>query len=144
MTRRKELVSKDVIAYLRTNNAHATELSTVNEILRQSKDIRRSLNPSEIVLVMDQALNAKACEVIWKNRYLYGYILLRLGTFRTICNILSIIGTRFQDAGMRNVCIESGMLAEGTVSSVIEREMYNRAVRVHKYIYEALLRLMWQ
>ena len=144
MTRSKEPVSKDVIAYLPTINAPATELTTVNEILRQSEDIRRRLSLSEIVVVMDQALYAKACEVVWKNRDLYGYILLRLGTFHIICNVLSIIGKRFQDAGLRDICIESGILAEGSVSSVIEGKMYNRAVRVHKYIYEALLRLIWK
>ena len=75
---------------------------------------------------------------------LYGYILLRLGTFHTICNVLSIIGKRFQGAGLRDICIESGILAEGSVSSIIEGKMYNRAVRIHKYIYEALLRLIWK
>ena len=93
---------------------------------------------------MDQALYAKAFEVTWKNRDLYGYILLRLGTFHTIFNVLSIIGKRFQDAGLRDICIEFGILAEGSVSSIIEGKMYNRAVRVHKYIYEALLCLIWK
>ena len=136
-TRSEEPVFKDVVA-------PATELTTVNEILRQSEDIRRRLNLQEVVVVIDQALYAKACEVTWKNRGVYDYIILRLGTFHTICNLLSIIGKRFQDAGLRDICIESGILAEGSVSSVIEGKMYNRAVRVHKYIYEALFRLIWK
>ncbi|KAK3730477.1 hypothetical protein QZH41_014705 [Actinostola sp. cb2023] len=127
-----------------TINASATELRTVNEILRQSEDIRKRLNLDEIVVVLDQALYAKACEVAWKNRELYRNIIFRLGTFHTICNVMSIIGKRFQDAGLRDICIESGILAEGSVSSVIEGKMYNRAVRIHKYIYEALMRLIWQ
>ena len=143
-TRSEEPVFKDVVAYLPTINVPATELTTVNEILRQSEDIRRRLNLQEVVVVMDQALYAKACEVTWKNRDVYDYIILRLGTFHTICNLLSIIGKRFQDAGLRDICIEFGILAEGSVSSVIEGKMYNRAVRVHKYIYEALLRLIWK
>ena len=108
------------------------------------QDIRRRLNLSEIVVVIDQALYAKACEVTWKNRDLYGYNLLRLGTFHTICNVLSIIGKRFKDAGLHDICIESGILAEGSVSSVTEGKMYNCAVRVHKYFYETLLRLIWK
>ena len=58
--------------------------------------------------------------------------------------MLSIIGKRFQDAGLRDICIESGILAEGSVSRVIEGKMYNRAVRVHKCLYEALWRLIWK
>ena len=105
-TRSKEDVREDVVAYLPTINAPATELSTVNEILRQSEDIRKRLYLDQIVVVLDQALYAKACEVAWKNRELYEKIILRLGTFHTICNLLSIIGKRFQDAGLSNVCIE--------------------------------------
>ena len=120
MNQSKEPVFKDVVAYLSTTNAPATELTTVNEIPRQSEDIRRRLNLQEIVNVMDQALYAKACEVAWKNRNTYANIFLRLGTFHAI---------------------ESGILAEGSVSSVTEGKMYNRAVRIYKYIYEALLHL---
>ena len=62
----------------------------------------------------------------------------------TICNLLSIIGKRYQDAGLRDLCIESGIIAEGSVSGVLEGKMYNRAVRIHKCVYEALMRLVWQ
>ena len=78
------------------------------------------------MVIVDQALYAKAFEVTWKNRDLYGYILLRLGTFHNFCSDLLIIGKRFQDAGLCDICIESGILAEGSVSRVIEGKMYNR------------------
>ena len=143
-TRCEEDVNEDVVAYLPTINAPATELSTVNEILCKSEDIRKRLNQKDIVVVLDQALYAKACEVAWKSRELYENIILRLGTFHTICNLLSILGKRFQDVGLRDICIESGILAEGSVSSAVEGKMYNRGVRIHKYIYEALMRLIWK
>ena len=65
-------------------------------------------------------------------------VLLRLGTFHTIFNLLSIIGKRFQDAGLRDICTESGIIAEGSVLGILE------AVRVHRCIYEALLRVIWK
>lgn len=92
---------------------------------------------------MDQALFAKAAQVAWKEDDRYASIILRLGTFHTICNLLSIIGKRFQDAGLRDLCAEAGIMDEGSVSSVLEGKMYNRAVRVHKCVYEALNRLVW-
>ena len=143
MTRSQEVVTRDNIGYLPTINAPATQLTTVNEILRQSEEIRKRLNLQDIVVVMDQALYAKAAEIVWKHQDTYAAILLRLGTFHTICNLLSIIGKRFQDVGLRDLCIESGIIAEGSVSSVLDGKMYNRGVRVHKYVYEALLRLVW-
>ena len=143
-SRSHEPVMQDVVGYLPTINAPATQLSTVNEILSQSENIRKILNLPEVVVVMDQALYAKACEVAWKQKDIYANILLRMGTFHTICNLLSIIGKRFQDAGLRDLCIESGIITEGSLSAVLEGKMYNRAVRVHKCIYEALLRLIWK
>ena len=34
-------------------------------------------------------------------------------------------------------------MAEGSVSSALEGKMYNREVKVHKCVYEALNRLIW-
>ena len=81
------------------------------------------LNIPEIVVVMNQALYAKACEVAWKHKDLYAEVVLRLGTFHRIFNLLSIIGKRFQDAGLRDICIESGIIAEGSVSDVLEGDV---------------------
>ena len=66
-----------------------------------------------------------------------------MGTFHTISNALSIVGKRFQDAGLKDICIEAGIVAEGSISGVMSGKHYNRAVRVHNSIYEALMRLAW-
>lgn len=61
-----------------------------------------------------------------------------------ICSLLSIIGKRFQDAGLRDLCVESSVIAEGSLAGVMEGRKYNRAVRLHKLVYEALMRLAWK
>ncbi|KAG1701312.1 Threonine aspartase 1 [Nymphon striatum] len=48
------------------------------------------------------------------------------------------------NAGLKDLCIESGVIAAGSVAGVIEGRKYNRAVRFHKLLYEALLRLAWK
>ena len=87
---------------------------------------------------MDQALSAKAAEIAWKQKELFPNILLRMGTFHTICNALSILVKRFRDAGLKDICIEAGIDAEGSINGVLDGKHNNRALRVHKYIYEAL------
>ena len=67
-----------------------------------------------------------------------------MGTFHTICNVLSILGKRFWDAGLKDICIEAGIVAEGSINGVLDGKHYNRAARVHKYIYEALMTLAWE
>lgn len=143
-TRDQVSVSADTVSYLPTINAPATDMATVQEILVQSEAIRTTLQLDNVVIVMDQALYAKAAEIVWKNREQYNHLILRLGTFHTIMNVLAILGKRFRDAGLSDLCIESGILAEGSVAGVMDGKMYKRAVRVHKIILEALLRLIWQ
>lgn len=142
-TRDQVSISEDVVEYLPTINAPATELSTVLEILNQSECIRKKLLLEAIVVVMDQALYSKAAEIIWKQKELFPNIVLRMGIFHTICNALSILGKWFQGAGLRDICIEAGLVAEGSINGVLDGKQYNRAVRVHKCIYESLMRLAW-
>ena len=60
-----------------------------------------------------------------------------MGVFHTL---LSIIGKRFQDAGLKDFCVESGVIAEGSVAGVLDGRRNNRGVRLHK----AFMRLAWQ
>ena len=57
-------------------------------------------------------------------------IIIRMGVFQSICNLRLIIGKRFQDAGLKDLCIESGVIAEGSVAGIMEGCKYNRAVRL--------------
>ena len=54
--------------------------------------------------------------------------------FHTICTFLAVIGKRFQDAGLRDVCVESGVIADGSAAGVLE----GRAIRLHKIMFETL------
>ena len=106
-TRDQVLISEDIVGYLPTINAPATELTTVFEILNQSEEIRKELLLETVVVVMDQALYAKATEIAWKHKRRFSNILLRMGSFHTICNTLPILGKRFRDAGLQDICIEA-------------------------------------
>ena len=141
LVRNDQEVVKDNVGYLPTINAPATNMSTVYEVLTKSLQIKDTLNLQSIVVVFDQALYAKATEIKWKHREQFKDLVLRMGVFHTICTFLSVIGKRFQDAGLRDVIIESGVIAEGSVSGVLEGRTYNRAIRCHKLMFEALNRL---
>lgn len=59
-------------------------------------------------------------------------IILRLGVYHNICTLLATIGKRFQDARLRDLCVESGVIANGSVAGVMEGHKCNSAVRLHK------------
>ena len=61
--------------------------------------------------------------------------------FHTICTFLAVIGKRFQDAGLQDVCVESGVIADGSAAGVLECRSCNCAIQLHKIMFEALNRL---
>lgn len=61
-----------------------------------------SLNVTSITCVFDQAIYCKALEIKSKNVDIYKPVVLHLGTFHTLCTLLSIIGERFQDAVLKD------------------------------------------
>ena len=144
LTRDNVTVIQDNIGYLPTVNAPATQMSTVYEVLNQSVSIMQSLQLTNMVCVFDQAMFSKAIEIVWKHQEKFNKIIVRLGVFHTICSLLSIIGKRFQDAGLRDLCVESGVIAEGSIAGVMDGHKYNRSIRLHKLVYEAFMRMVWK
>ena len=67
-----------------------------------------------------------------------------MGGFHIALNFLSVIGKIFQDSGIEDLLIESGVYGCHTASMLLKGKSYNRGVRAHKLVLEALLRLQWQ
>ena len=67
-------------------------------------------------MVFDQALFAKATQVAWKEPHVYDKVVLMMGNFHTICNFMSSIGKMFGEAGLRDIAVESGVIAEGSIN----------------------------
>ena len=86
----------------------------------------------DVIVVLDQAIYAKELEVIWQNQEQFRRLVVRLGSFHTICALLAAIGKRFGDAGLADILVESGIVGSGSVAGVLEGRHYNRAVRTHK------------
>ena len=89
---------------------------------------------------MTQFWPTENCHFVFK----FKNIILRMGAIHTICNLLSTTGKTFQDAGLHDLCVESGVIAEGYISAFVEGRKYNRAVRLHNIVYVAMMRLAWK
>lgn len=57
---------------------------------------------------------------------------------------MSIIGKVFGDAGLRDIAVESGVIAEGSIMKLMQGRHYNRSVRFHKIMYEPLMKIAWE
>ena len=98
-------IQGDILCYLPKINTPATELTTAFEILNQSETIRMELKLPAIIIVVDQAIYAKVSEISWRYKVKYAKVIIRMEAFHTICNALAVLGKRFQDAGLRDICL---------------------------------------
>ena len=103
--------------------------------------MKTSLNLKSIVCLFDRSIFAKTTEIKWKEHTKFQDCLIMLGKFHTIMMFMTVIYNRFIDAALRDLVIQSGLLAEGSVDQVLSGKMYNTGVRVYKLTYEALFSL---
>ena len=96
--------------------------------------IQKQLQLPYIICVFDQAIYAKAIELTWKHPHLFKELVIRMGDFHTVSNFMATIGKRFQDAGLRDLAVESDVIAEGSSQAVMECRLYNRTLRFHKLV----------
>ena len=53
--------------------------------------------------VLDQAFHAKAMEVYWEHKELFDGIVIMMGGFHLLLMLFGVIGSRFGDAGLREL-----------------------------------------
>ena len=117
-------------------------MNIIFEILNNANSIKNARNMKSMVLVMDQVIYAKAIEISWKHREFFQDLVLRLGTFHTIGVLLAVISQRFGAAGLRDIVIESKVIAEGSVEKTLDGKHCNRSLCFHKLMFEAWMNLI--
>ena len=55
-----------------------------------------------------------------------------------------MIGKKFEESGIKDLLVESGLYGTTSTIVLLKGKSYNRGVRAHKLITEALLRLQWK
>ena len=130
------------IGYLPAINQSPTSHDTVLELLIQSKLKAEKLGLAETDVVLDMAIYSKAVEILMNPKYvdLKRFIVLRLGAFHIMCIYIAVIGKRFGDAGLRDIVVESNILGESSVDKMLKGKHYNNAMRVLKYLFDAIKR----
>lgn len=98
----------------------ANDMATVHKVLVQSLKVKNTLNLQSIVFVIDLTLYAKASEGQWKQSAKLKDMVMKMEVFHTACTMLSIAGKRFQDAGLRELCVECDVIAEGSIAEVLK------------------------
>ena len=136
-------VKPSSIGYLDCLNPLATEMSTIYFMMERLIRIKDQLKLKLIVCVYDQAIYAKVYEIKCKYPIKFKEMFLIMGTFHIILTFLAVTASSFKDPGLRDILIQSNIVAEGSVDTMFSGlRAYKRAIRVYKIIYEAISRLL--
>ena len=132
------------VGYCPMINGSPTEYSTVYTAMKNVQTMMKALDQKHSVITFDLAIYMKAKEIQWRRPEEFKNTVIRMGGFHIALNFLSVIGKIFQDSGIEDLLIESGVYGCHTASMLLKGKSYNRGVRAHKLVLEALLRLQWQ
>ena len=116
------VVVESTIGYLDTLDSPATDLKTAYEVLSRGCEIRDRLQLKAVACVFDQAFYAKAMEVYWKHETLFDGLVVMMGGFHLLMMLLGVIGSRFGDAGIRELAVQSDVVAEGSMDKGDQRQ----------------------
>ena len=111
--------------------------------MKHAQKICSNLGQVDTVITFDLAIYMKAKQIQMKFPDDFSNKVIRLGGFHIALNCLSLLGKMFQNSGLDDLLIESGVFAAGTMSAIMEGKSDNRGIRAHKLAMEALFRLWW-
>lgn len=141
VTPEENMLRKSHLHYLDVIEAPPNDLSTIKHVLDMSVKKADELELEAIVVIFDQALYSKAQHIRWKDGDLQRRLVLRMGEFHTCMAFMGAIGKMFRLSGIEDVLVEAGVVADGSINGVISGHNYNRSLRAHKILYEAMSRL---
>ncbi|KAK3696845.1 hypothetical protein QZH41_003454 [Actinostola sp. cb2023] len=138
------LPCKTSIGYCPMLNARSDDFSTIYTIMKNTEEMGHRLGQDISVITFDLLIYMKAKQVQWKFQEEFANTIVRMGGFHIALNYLSLLGKKYSNSGLEDLLIESGVYGASTTTSLISGKSYNRGIRAHKLVMEALFRLIWQ
>lgn len=123
------------------NPAH--EFSTLHCVLLRCISLADKLGKKHIVLTADQAVYCKLVEVRWASQTFRNRIVLRMGGLHIALNFMKVIGKQMAGSGLGDLWVASGLLAEGSVTKVLDGKAYGKGIRAHKLTLQAFWRRIY-
>lgn len=136
-------IIKTSIGYLPLWDSSPTDYSTVYTVMSSLVSIMDHLGQKDTVITFDQAIYKVAKEIQWQRADEFDHTVIRMGGFHIILNFMGALGKMCDSAGLRELLVESGLYSETTASNIMKGKQYNRGIRAHKLILEALFQCLW-
>mgnify|MGYP000055450759 FL=1 len=138
-----EMPQESNIGYCPMIDGASTEFSTVYTVLKHAQMLSSALGKGDTVITFDLLIYMKAKQIQWRYPVEFSNVVIGMGAFHISYNYLALIGKKYRDSGIEDLLIESGVYAAGSTSSLMKGKSFNRGIRAHKLLSEAMFRLIW-
>ena len=136
-------IAKTNIGYCPMIPATATDFNTVYTMMRYFQDAFSALGQDWTFVVYDEAIYCKAQMIKWRNPDEFARDYFQMGGMHRAINFMGNIGSVMQESGFEDVLIEADIYGASVISHALKGKAYNRGVRIHKLMNEAMNRLKW-
>ena len=133
---------KSVIGYMAPILFSITEYSTVQQCLITSMEASAKLNQKYTFVTMDLAAAKIAFDIKWSSPQRFQNVFIHLGPFHIMCSYMGCVGKMMIGSGWEELILDADICSSGSLSKVISGKHYNRALRVHVTMLDALERLL--
>ena len=116
----------------------------MQHILRLSQQASKEVGQHFTIITSYLAVAKKAYNIVWQNPEEFSIVLIRLGVFHLTCAYMGAVGKSLRGSGLEEIILEAGICASGSIEKVMTGKHYNRALRIHKLVLEALEHLRLQ
>ena len=117
--------------------------STVQKVLEISEAATREVGQEYTFVTFDHPVAKKAYHLVWQYPERYEKFVIHLGVFHTMLSYLGAIEKVVRCSGFEEIVFEAGLCATGPMEKILNGKHYNRSIRVHTIMTEALERLLF-
>lgn len=114
-----------------------TSKDVVYTAMKNYVNVSLALGKKIAVLSCDMAIYLIAKNIQLTNKE-FDNLILRIGSFHLQKNYLRCLGQYVEESGLDGILIEADIYGENTLASILKGTHYNRGIRAHKLLYEAL------
>ena len=132
-----------IVDYMKPLSQPITDYATVQEVLTISQKASKDLQQKFTFITFDLAVAKTAYALVWHHKLLFSDVIIHLGIFHIISAYLKAVGKVLSGSGFEDILIDSKVCATGSIDGVLRGKHYNRSIRVHKNVLEALERLLF-
>ena len=137
-------VPKTRIGYCPMIPASASEFNTVYTMMKVFQQLFRALGQEWTYITYDEAIYSKAQMIKWRNMDEFKDDEMDMEGMHRALNFMGDIGKVMEESGFEDIIVEGELYGPSVVQMIIKGKSYNRGVRTHKIMNEAMQRLKWK